>query len=64
MQFTSQIELSKIHVFSCCGLGFIGDVDVDIKVYVVVGVGGNIHIENAYYSNFWLEECFWDDELK
>ena len=52
MQFTSQIELSKMHVFSCCGLGFIGDVDVDIKVYVVVGVGGNIHIENAYYSNF------------
>ena len=46
------------------GLGFIGDVDVDIKFYVVVGVGGNIHIESAYYSNFWLEECFWDDELK
>ena len=40
------------------GLGFIGDVDVDIKVYVVAGVGGNIHIESAYYSNFWLEECF------
>ena len=50
MQFTSQIELSKIHVVGW--VGFIGDVDVDVKVYVVVGVGGNIHIENAYYSNF------------
>ena len=30
MQFTSKIELSKIHVFSFFGLGFIGDVDVDI----------------------------------